>query len=36
MIEVPEILVEEEMLSHWLAKRGTLADGTHLELDHVL
>lgn len=29
MIEVPEILIKQKMLSHWLAERATLAEGTH-------
>ncbi len=33
MIEVPEILIKEEMLSHWLAEWGTLVGGTHLQRD---
>ena len=30
MIEIPEILIKQEMLSHRLAERSPLADGAHL------
>jgi hypothetical protein len=31
VVEVPEVLVKQEVLSHWFAEGSNLADGTHLD-----